>query len=112
MGKYTGRRLSPTVVGASFIGVSIPMLVDSFARFALRGLGTPAPVFPTKHLVVTGLYRNVRNPMYVGAVGLMVGQGVAARRFATAGVRSAGLVSLSFVCDRVRGTHAAQEFCL
>ena len=64
------------VVGASFIGVSIPMLLDSFARFALRGIGTPAPVFPTKHLVVTGLYRNVRNPMYVGVVAQMLGQGL------------------------------------
>jgi len=64
------------VVGASFIGVSIPMLLDSFARFALRGIGTPAPVFPTKHLVVTGLYRNVRNPMYVAALGVIQGQGL------------------------------------
>jgi protein-S-isoprenylcysteine O-methyltransferase Ste14 len=64
------------VVGASFIGVSIPMLLDSFARFALRGIGTPAPVFPPKHLVVTGLYRNVRNPMYVAALGVIQGQGL------------------------------------
>ena len=63
-------------VGASFIGVSIPMLLDSFARFALRGIGTPAPVFPPKHLVVTGLYRNVRNPMYVAALGVIQGQGL------------------------------------
>ena len=63
-------------VGASFIGVSIPMLLDSFARFALRGIGTPAPVFPPKHLVVTGRYRNVRNPMYVAALGVIQGQGL------------------------------------
>jgi protein-S-isoprenylcysteine O-methyltransferase Ste14 len=64
------------VVGVLFIAVGIPMLLDSFARFALRGLGTPAPVFPTKHLVVSGLYRNVRNPMYVGVVGVILGQGL------------------------------------
>ncbi|MFZ0589075.1 MAG: methyltransferase [Bryobacteraceae bacterium] len=51
-------------------------LVDSFVRFALQGLGTPAPVFPTRHLVVTGLYRYVRNPMYVAVVSTIIGQGL------------------------------------
>jgi protein-S-isoprenylcysteine O-methyltransferase Ste14 len=64
------------VVGALLIAVGIPMLLDSFARFALQGLGTPAPVFPPKHLVVTGRYRNVRNPMYVAALGVIQGQGL------------------------------------
>ncbi len=50
------------------------MLLDSFARFAIEGLGTPAPVFPTRHLVVTGWYRYVRNPMYVAVVSIIVGQ--------------------------------------
>ncbi len=44
------------VVGALLIIASIPVLLDSFARFALKGLGTPAPIFPTRHLVVSGLY--------------------------------------------------------
>ena len=50
--------------------------MDSFARFAVQGSGTPAPVFPTKHLVVTGLYRFVRNPMYVAVVSVILGQGL------------------------------------
>jgi protein-S-isoprenylcysteine O-methyltransferase Ste14 len=50
------------------------MVVESFARFALKGIGTPAPVAPTRHLVVSGLYRHVRNPMYVGVVLAIVGQ--------------------------------------
>jgi protein-S-isoprenylcysteine O-methyltransferase Ste14 len=49
-------------------------LVDSFVRFATQGLGTPAPVFPTRHLVITGLYRYVRNPMYVGVASAILGQ--------------------------------------
>ena len=49
-------------------------LLDSFRRFAVQGLGTPAPVFPTRHLVVTGLYRYVRNPMYVAVVSAILGQ--------------------------------------
>ena len=64
------------VIGAGFIVLGVPMLLDSFARFAVQGLGTPAPVFPTKHLVVTGLYRYVRNPMYVGVIAVIVGQGL------------------------------------
>jgi protein-S-isoprenylcysteine O-methyltransferase Ste14 len=64
------------VIGATLIVLGVPMLLDSFARFAVQGLGTPAPVFPTKHLVVTGLYRHVRNPMYVGVIALIAGQGL------------------------------------
>src|SRR5687767_445083 len=52
-------------IGVLLILIGLPGLVDSFARFALQGLGTPAPVAPTKNLVVTGLYRYVRNPIYV-----------------------------------------------
>jgi protein-S-isoprenylcysteine O-methyltransferase Ste14 len=62
------------VIGILFILASLPVLLDSFARFALQGLGTPAPAFPTRHLVVTGLYRYVRNPMYVAVLGLIAGQ--------------------------------------
>jgi protein-S-isoprenylcysteine O-methyltransferase Ste14 len=60
--------------GASLAAMGTLMLLDSFARFALKGIGTPAPVFPTQHLVVSGLYRYVRNPMYVGVVAAIFGQ--------------------------------------
>jgi protein-S-isoprenylcysteine O-methyltransferase Ste14 len=58
------------------IVVGLPVLLDSFARFAFQGLGTPAPVAPTQNLVVTGLYRHVRNPMYVAVSALILGQGL------------------------------------
>ena len=54
----------------------MPGLVDAFARFALQGLGTPAPIAPTRNLVVTGLYRYVRNPIYVAVVAIILGQAV------------------------------------
>ena len=63
-------------VGVLLILVGLPGLADSFARFALQGLGTPAPVAPTKHLVVTGLYRHVRNPIYLAVVAIILGQGM------------------------------------
>jgi protein-S-isoprenylcysteine O-methyltransferase Ste14 len=50
------------------------MLVHAFVRFVRDGLGTPAPVAPTEHLVVTGVYRHVRNPMYVAVVAAIAGQ--------------------------------------
>ena len=56
-------------LGALLLVVSVLMLLESFARFALQGVGTPAPVFPTRHLVVKGLYRYVRNPMYLAETG-------------------------------------------
>src|ERR1700721_469526 len=58
------------VLGVLLIAVGIPALLASFARFALQGIGTPAPVFPTKRLVVSGFYRYVRNPMYVAVVSI------------------------------------------
>jgi protein-S-isoprenylcysteine O-methyltransferase Ste14 len=64
------------VLGALLICAGLPLLLDSFARFAVQGLGTPAPVAPPRHLVVTGLYRYVRNPMYVAVSSLIFGQGL------------------------------------
>jgi protein-S-isoprenylcysteine O-methyltransferase Ste14 len=66
--------LALEIVGGLPIALGGLALLDSFTRFAIKGLGTPAPVFPTKHLVVTGLYRYVRNPMYVAVVALIFGQ--------------------------------------
>ena len=59
-------------VGILLIVAGLPGLVDSFARFALQGLGTPAPIAPTQNLVVTGLYRYVRNPIYVALVAVIL----------------------------------------
>src|SRR5579871_179374 len=43
-------------------------------EFAVRGLGTPAPIAPTKYLVTTALHRYVRNPMYIGVAIAIPGQ--------------------------------------
>jgi protein-S-isoprenylcysteine O-methyltransferase Ste14 len=61
-------------VGALLLAVSTAVLIHAFVRFAVEGVGTPAPVAPTRHLVVGGLYRYVRNPMYLAVVGAIVGQ--------------------------------------
>ena len=78
----SGYRMEPALLGVEllrWLGVALlllgaVLLVETFARFALQGLGTPAPIAPTKSLVVTGSYRFVRNPMYVAVVSLILGQ--------------------------------------
>jgi len=62
------------VVGGALILGGVASLVESFARFVRKGLGTPAPVAPPKELVVSGQYRHVRNPMYVAVVAVILGQ--------------------------------------
>jgi protein-S-isoprenylcysteine O-methyltransferase Ste14 len=64
------------VLGILLVAAGLPVLLDSFARFALQGLGTPAPIFPTRHLVVSGLFRYGRNPMHVAVLSLILGQGL------------------------------------
>jgi protein-S-isoprenylcysteine O-methyltransferase Ste14 len=44
--------------------------------FAVSGRGTPAPIDAPKQLVVRGLYRYIRNPMYVGVLLVIVGWAV------------------------------------
>ena len=61
-------------VGFVLIVAGVVVLLNAFARFALEGLGTPAPVAPTEKLVVGGLYRHVRNPMYLAVAAIIFGQ--------------------------------------
>jgi protein-S-isoprenylcysteine O-methyltransferase Ste14 len=49
------------------------MVLRCFWDFIFRGHGTPVPADPPKELVVTGFYRYVRNPIYVGVVLLFLG---------------------------------------
>jgi protein-S-isoprenylcysteine O-methyltransferase Ste14 len=62
------------VLGGGLVLAGAVVLVQAFVRFATEGLGTPAPVAPAEHLVVGGLYRHVRNPMYLAVVSTIFGQ--------------------------------------
>jgi len=70
----TGSSLSSMLVGAAAVIVGLVALAACFSRFAADGSGTPAPVAPTKTLVVTGLYRRVRNPMYLAVSVILFGE--------------------------------------
>lgn len=61
-------------LGALLITAAAPVLVAAFTRFVVEGRGTPAPLAPTERLVVGGLYRHVRNPMYVAVIAAITGQ--------------------------------------
>jgi protein-S-isoprenylcysteine O-methyltransferase Ste14 len=62
------------LIGAILTLAASAVLISAFVRFVTEGVGTPAPVAPTQHLVVGGLYRYVRNPMYLAVVGAIAGQ--------------------------------------
>ena len=63
------RALGAVLLVAGLIG-----LVGAFVRFVVEGFGTPAPVAAPDRLVVGGVYRYVRNPMYVAVLVAIVGQ--------------------------------------
>ena len=56
------------------IALGVVPLLESIVRFVVIGKGTLVPTAPTRHLVVSGLYRHVRNPMYVGVLTVLVGE--------------------------------------
>lgn len=78
----SGWRMQPPLLGwapLQWIGIALivfgaAIVIESFIRFVLKGVGTPMPIAPTQHLVVSGLYRHVRNPIYVGVVAAVIGQ--------------------------------------
>jgi len=91
----------PGLVPAGWILIlaAAALLLHSFARFALEGLGTPAPVAPTERLVVGGIYRHVRNPMYVAVLSIILGQ---ALLFSSWAVFGYGIVAAAAMVSFVR----------
>jgi protein-S-isoprenylcysteine O-methyltransferase Ste14 len=90
---FGGNKLYPAA-GIVLVLAGLVPLIESFARFALIGLGTPAPVAPPQHLVVTGFYRYVRNPMYVGVLAIILGNALILGNVAV--FAYAALVALGF----------------
>jgi protein-S-isoprenylcysteine O-methyltransferase Ste14 len=74
-GRIAWPRLSATSVlaaGLALFGFSILLLC--VWDFFVQGKGTLAPFDPPRHLVVGGLYRFTRNPMYNGVLAALVGE--------------------------------------
>jgi len=86
-------------LGVLLIVTGAAILLHAFARFVREGIGTPAPVAPTQHLVVGGLYRWIRNPMYVAVVTCVFGQALLLSR-EILWVYAAGLMVLFYAFVR------------
>lgn len=72
------------IVGVSTVGLGAALLAACIFEFARSGRGTLSPVDPPRHLVVRGLYRYVRNPMYLSVTTIILGQALLARSVALA----------------------------
>lgn len=67
------------VVGLTCVAAGVVLLVICVWEFARAGRGTLAPVDPPRELVVRGLYRYVRNPMYLSVTVIVLGEALWAR---------------------------------
>jgi protein-S-isoprenylcysteine O-methyltransferase Ste14 len=83
------------LAGVVLLVAGTAVLVQAFARFVVEGLGTPAPVAPPRELVVGGLYRYVRNPMYLAVLAAIVGQALVLGQLAL--LAYAAVVAAAFV---------------
>ncbi|MGH9319273.1 MAG: methyltransferase family protein [Vicinamibacteria bacterium] len=62
------------LAGVLSIGLGAGLLVACVWEFARSGRGTLAPIDPPRELVVRGLYRYVRNPMYLSVTLIVLGE--------------------------------------
>jgi protein-S-isoprenylcysteine O-methyltransferase Ste14 len=67
------------LIGLLSIVIGIVLLAACIVDFARRGRGTLSPVDPPRHLVVRGLYRYVRNPMYLSVTAIVLGEALLTR---------------------------------
>ena len=63
--------------GLVVIGLGLYIMLLTISSFARIGQGTLAPWSPTKKLVITGMYRYVRNPMILGVLTVLAGEAIA-----------------------------------
>ena len=62
------------LAGGVLVAAGTALLLACIAEFARSGRGTLSPVDPPTSLVVRGLYRFVRNPMYLSVSTIILGE--------------------------------------
>jgi protein-S-isoprenylcysteine O-methyltransferase Ste14 len=70
----SGEHVEQIVAAVVLMIVGLAPLLESIWRFIVIGRGSLFPALPTEHLVVSGLYRYVRNPMYLGVLTVVAGE--------------------------------------
>lgn len=88
-----------SAVACALVLLGLIPLFESIVRFVRVGRGTLAPTAPTERLVVNGLYRYVRNPMYVGVTVSLIGEALLFRSDGLLIFLAAGCLAMHlFVC--------------
>jgi len=107
-----GAFANPRGWGWIITAVGAAIVIGCMFEFAWRGIGTPAPIDPPRQLVISGLYRWVRNPMYVGLGLVLLGEGVTFPRLTlTMLVMMAVLwITVSFLIIRVEEPTLREKF--
>ncbi|MBV4357998.1 methyltransferase family protein [Pinibacter aurantiacus] len=63
-------------LGILIFAIGLFITLHCITRFAIDGKGTLSPADPTKKLVIRGLYKYTRNPMYVGVMLILIGEAI------------------------------------
>jgi protein-S-isoprenylcysteine O-methyltransferase Ste14 len=74
---------APRPLGWIVVALGGAIVAACAFEFSWRGIGTPAPFDPPRRLVISGVYRWVRNPMYIGLGLVLLGEGLVYPRLTT-----------------------------
>jgi len=94
--------------GGLLICAGLVPIVQAFAEF-IKADGTPVPAAPPPRLVVSGFYRYVRNPIYVGFMAILSGEALLFGSPGLLGVHRCGLVDQRGRCPVLRGTNPGPQ---
>lgn len=85
-GKTINTILEPLFAWYHYLGlmifvIGLVLMLICIISFGIRGRGTLSPADPTKKLVISGLYRFSRNPMYIGVMMMLIGESIYFRSY-------------------------------
>jgi protein-S-isoprenylcysteine O-methyltransferase Ste14 len=70
------KHMPALVIGIIIMLIGLYVMTITFSAFIRIGKGTLAPWSPTKKLIVSGIYRYVRNPMIMGVFTVLIGESI------------------------------------